>query len=288
MGLEQYSKAIQETAQNLRIIDDVLFRLLAEQAGVCQEILRTLLGMPGLVVESVTAQSVVKSLHREIVLDALCVLENGEHANIEMQKGSGNDDVVRTRFHAAALTAAYTPKGTEFTDVPQVTILYITEYDALRNGQTFTHVKRCMETPGGFLPVCDREDIYFANTAVQDGSDRSQLLQMFLRKDAFEDERYPELSRAVSFFKKTEGGYLRVCKTVEDYARKFAQDYAKDYGQQCRIEGHKEGRAEGIELALRMLKQRGYDIGDVTPEELAVEDSLANSTNFSVDKMNKT
>ena len=79
-----------------------------------------------------------------------------------------------------------------------------------------------------------------------------------------------------------------MCKTVEDYARKYAQDYAKDYGQQCRIEGHKEGRAEGIELALRMLKQRGYDIGDVTPEELAVEDSLANSTNFSVDKMNKT
>ena len=132
--------------------------------------------------------------------------------------------------------------------------------------------------------MCDREDIYFANTAVQDGSDRSQLLQMFLRKDAFEDERYPELSRAVSFFKKTEGGYLRVCKTVEDYARKFAQDYAKDYGQQCRIEGHeegrKEGRAEGIEVALHLLKQRGYDIGDVTPEELAVEDSLANSTNY--------
>lgn len=267
MGLEQYSKAIQETAQNLRIIDDMLFRLLAEQAGVCQEILRILLDMPGLVVESVTAQSAVKSLHREVVLDALCVLENGRYANIEMQKGSGNDDVLRTRFHAAALTAAYTPKGTEFADVPQVAILYITEYDALHNGQVFTHVKRCMETLGGFLPVCDREDIYFANTVVQDGSDRSQLLQMFLRKDAFEDGRYPELSRAVRYFKETEGGYLRVCKTVEDYAK----DYAKDYGQRCR----EEGRTEGIEIALRMLKQKGYNIGDVTPEELAVEDSWA-------------
>ena len=35
MSLEQYSKATQETAQNLRIIDDALFRLMAERPGVC-------------------------------------------------------------------------------------------------------------------------------------------------------------------------------------------------------------------------------------------------------------
>ena len=69
MGLEQYSKAVQETAQNLRIIDDALFRLVAEQKLVCQEILRTLLDMPELMVESVTAQSVLKSMHREVTLE---------------------------------------------------------------------------------------------------------------------------------------------------------------------------------------------------------------------------
>lgn len=187
-----------------------------------------------------TAQSVVKSLHREIVLDAHCILENGEQVNIEVQKGMRNDDVMRTRFHAAALTAAYTPKGVDFSGVPQVSILYITEYDALGNGQTVTHVKRCMETPEGYLPVSDREDIFFANTAVHDGSEKSQLLQLFLREDAFEDERYPELSRAVRYFKQTEGGCLRVCKTVEDYAKNYAKDYAKAYGQQCRVEERKE------------------------------------------------
>lgn len=142
MSLEQYSKATRETAENLRIIDDALFRLMAKRPGVCQELLRTLLDMPKIRVVRVTAQSVVKSLHREIVLDALCQLENGEYINIEMQKGFSNDDVVRTRFHAVALTSAYTPKGTDFKDIPQVTILYITEYDALHNNQTVTHVKR--------------------------------------------------------------------------------------------------------------------------------------------------
>ena len=46
--LKQYSKAARETAKNLRIIDDTLFRLMAKNKKVCQEILRTLLDMPGL------------------------------------------------------------------------------------------------------------------------------------------------------------------------------------------------------------------------------------------------
>lgn len=247
MGLEQYSKATRETAENLRIIDDALFRLMAERPGVCQEILRTLLDMPGLRVIRVTAQSVVKSLHREITLDALCQLENGECVNIEMQKGSCNDDVVRTRFHAAALTSAYTPKGTDFKDIPQVTILYITEYDALHNNQTVTHVKRCMQIADGYIPVFDKEDIFFANTAVKDDSDKSELLQLLLRKDVFEDDRYPELSKAIKYFKQTEGGRSEVCKTVEDYA--------KDRAMQERSE-------ERLDAICRMIK-KNYSKEDI-------------------------
>lgn len=252
MGLEQYSKTTQETAQNLRIIDDALFRLMAERPGVCQEILRTLLDLPKLIVARVAAQSIVTSLHREIILDALCVLEDGKYVNIEMQKSTCNDDITRTRFHAAALTAAYTPKGTDFSAIPQVTILYITEYDALNNNQAVTHVKRCMQTSNGFIPVDDKEDIFFANTAIKDDSDKSKLLQLFLRKDVFEDTRYPELSKAIKYFKQTEGGRSEVCKTIEDYAK----DYAKDYGQRCRA----EGRAEIIAHMLSLGK---------TPEEIA-------------------
>lgn len=190
MSLEQYSKSVRETADNLRIIDDALFRLMAEKDSVCQEILRTLLDMPSLNVVNVTAQSVVKSLHREVILDAFCILENGEYINVEMQKGSGNDDVARTRFHAAALTSAYTPKGTDFADVPQVTILYITEYDA------------------------------------------------------FEDAKFPEISKAVKYFKETEGGRSEVCKTVENYARSYAEEAV--------AEGRAEERLEAIR---NMLKQ---------------------------------
>lgn len=239
MSYDKYSKAIKETAENLRIIDDAMFRLVAGRKGVCQEILRTLLDKPELKVIRVTPQSVITSLHREIILDVLCVMENGAYMNIEMQKGSGNDDIKRNRFYAASTTAAYTPKGTDFTDIPQVTILYITEYDALHNGQMITHVKRCMETREGFVPVDDGEDIYFVNTVVRDGSDKSELLQLFLRTDVFQETKFPELSKAVKYFKETEGGFGEMCKTVEDYAKNYAKDYAEEREEIVREEERK-------------------------------------------------
>ncbi len=257
MGNEQYSKATRETAENLRIIDDAMFRLVAERKEVCQEILRTLLDRPQLTVVSVTPQCVITSLHREIILDVLCILEDGAYMNIEVQKGSGNDDIKRNRFYAASTTAAYTPKGTDFSDIPQVTILYITEYDALHNGQIITHVKRCMKTKEGYVPVDDGEDIFFANTVVKDGSDKSELLQLFLRKDVFENAKFPKLSKAVKYFKETEGGLEEMCKTVEDYAKNYAKDYAEEREKIGRSIGLAEGRSEERMNAIRKMLQNG-------------------------------
>ena len=257
MGNEQYSKATRETAENLRIIDDAMFRLVAERKEVCQEILRTLLDRPQLTVVSVTPQCVITSLHREIILDVLCILEDGAYMNIEVQKGSGNDDIKRNRFYAASTTAAYTPKGTDFSDIPQVTILYITEYDELHNGQIITHVKRCMKTKEGYVPVDDGEDIFFANTVVKDGSDKSELLQLFLRKDVFENAKFPKLSKAVKYFKETEGGLGEMCKTVEDYAKNYAKDYAEEREKIGRSIGLAEGRSEERMNAIRKMLQNG-------------------------------
>ena len=81
-NLKEYSKEIKETAANLRIIDDALFRLMGEKPGVCEEILRTLLDMPHLQVVKVSVQSVVQSFQREITLDALCMTQDGRYCNV--------------------------------------------------------------------------------------------------------------------------------------------------------------------------------------------------------------
>ena len=222
--LKQYSKAARETAKNLRIIDDTLFRLMAKNKKVCQEILRTLLDMPELIVIRSDAQYTITSLHREIIIDAFCILQDGSYCNIEMQKDDSNDDIGRVRFHASTMTANLTPKGTDFDNIPDVKIIYLTEYDALNNGQTITHVTRCMRLKDGrYVPVNDGENIYFANTCVNDGTDKSELMKLLLRRDVFYNEKFPAISDSINYFKRTKGGFNKMCKAVEEYAQSVAQ-----------------------------------------------------------------
>jgi len=212
--LELRSEA-KEKVKDFRVIDDAFFRLIASRKSVCQEILRTLLEDEKLLVISVNVQEEIVSLFRKIRVDALCLLSSGDICNIEMQKGSENDDIRRVRFHASSLTANKTPEGTEFKNVPNVKIIYISEYDALRNGQMLTHVSRCQKVGEEYKPIDDGEDIIFANTSIRDSSKKSKLLGLFVEKDCFHDEDFPELSNAVCYFKETEEG-ANVMKSLSE------------------------------------------------------------------------
>lgn len=254
-----YSSETKQIVANLRIIDDDLFRLMAEKPDVCQEILRTLLDMPSLKVIKVNSQDLIQSFNREIILDALCEMDNGALCNIEVQKGKSNNDVARTRFHASAITAKYTPKSTDFNDIPDVTIVYITEYDALKNNQTITHVSRCMKNNSEYVPVNDGEDIVFANTCIDDGSDKSELLQLMLNKEAFYNDKFPAISKAITYFKTTKGGQAEMCKTVEEYAKEYAEKKSSESRIQMISDFLSSGGSESD--AYKMLK--------ATPEEVA-------------------
>lgn len=228
----QYTQGTINTAKNLRIIDDALFRLIAERREACQEILRTLLGDKNLDVCTSTPQYEFSEFHRTITVDCLCKLSDGTLCNIEMQKSDANDDLRRCRFHASIITTNKTPKKMAFKDILNVKVLYITEYDALNNGQAVTLVKRCQNLGSVFSPVDDGEEIYFANTAVKDGSEGSRLLQLFLKRDAFYDEAYPALSKAMEYFKNDKEGQNKMCKAVEEYAKEYAEEYAKEYAKE--------------------------------------------------------
>ena len=85
-----------------------------------------------------------------------------------------------------------------------------------------------MKNEDSYQPIDDGEDIIFANTEIKDSSRESELLQLFLRTDAFHEKMYPSLSEAVNYFKQSEGGKCEMCKSIESYAREYAQEYAKE------------------------------------------------------------
>ena len=248
--MARYPEETQKKAKELRIIDDTLFRLVASRPKVCEEILRTLLDDEFLKVTSVTTQKSLESLNRCVILDALCTLGDGTLCNIEMQTGTSYDDFKRVRLHTALLTANHTPKGTDFKDIPNVKVLYITEYDALKNGQVVTHVSRCQNLKGVYIPVDDGEDIIFANTAIKTGDKKSKLLQLFLKKESFNDKDYPNLSEAIQHFKDSKEGQDKMCKVIEEYANERAKQVEQQTAEEAVISSARRSLSRGINKSL--------------------------------------
>ena len=80
-----------------------------------------------------------------------------------------------------------------------------------------------------------------------------------MRKDAFEDVKFPDLSRAVKYFKETEGGFGEMCKTVEDYAKNYVKDYAEEREKIGLEKGLERGRSEERMNAIRKMLQNGFN-----------------------------
>ena len=220
-----YKKETIDTVDKLRLIDDSLFRLVAADPAACQEILRNILDDDKLIViGKPTPQYMITSLEREVILDVLCRTSEGTYVNVEMQTGNHNDDERRTRFHAAAITTAKAKKGTEFKDIPDVIVIYITEYDALKNDETVTFCGRYYKKHGELVRANDGEAIYYANTAVKDNTAHTELLQLLLKRDPFDDPKFPALSERMRYYKGTEKGRQEMCTTVDNYAKDYARN----------------------------------------------------------------
>ena len=222
--MAKYSKEVIETAKRLRLIDDTLFRLVTEDIPACQEILRELLDNDGLEVIEAIPQRRLGGLNRNIIVDLLCKTSDGNYINVEVQTGDYHDDFRRTRLHASIITAHETPKDTEFAIVPDVTVLYITEYDAAKQNLPVAVENHYIKAGNILVEVPDGETIIYATTAINDGSSHSKLLQLFLRDDAFDEKDYPAISARVGYFKRTEEGREDMCRAVDELSKKREKD----------------------------------------------------------------
>ena len=254
--MSKYSRAVYKRVQQLRPIDDAMFRVIAAEKKICEEMLRTILDEPELVVLDVTTQKAITSFTRELIMDVYCMLGDGTLCNIEVQKGTKNDDIKRTRFHASAITTHYTRRGSEFKEIPSVTVIYITEYDALNNHQTFTEVRRCQKLNETWIPVEDDERLYFVNTVVDDGSDRAKLMSLLVRDDVFEDTKFINLSMAMKYLKQNAKGVTKMCEVVEEYAQERVTEVLLQSAKELLVNGiDAELISKSLHMPLEQVKE---------------------------------
>lgn len=222
-----------EKVKDLRPIDDVFFEALAQNKEVCQEMLRVILEDEGLIVVSVVTQSSEGNLYgRSVRLDALCTLGTGVKCNIEVQRADNDDHLRRVRFNAASITVKESNPGDKFKDVIELYVVYISEFDFLKGGKTIYHVDKVLRETGKV--VDDGLHEIFVNTVINDGSDISDLMDCFKKKEV-KNPKFPALSSEVTRLKETEGGTKTMCEVMERY-EKLAVSKALQYERIKRIQ----------------------------------------------------
>ena len=214
--------------RQLRPIDDAMFKKLAESKAVCQEILRVILNDKKLIVEEVISEdSIANIFGRAVRLDALCTLGNGALCNIEIQKENVNDDVRRVRYNASSIVSRFSEKGQKFSEIPDVIVVYISEYDVFRLGRTIYHIDSVIRETN--TTVDDGLSRVLVNTqyADTDNTDVGKLMKCFLQKE-IDNDKFPELSDRLSYFKNDGKGVDSMCDMIKDYAKEYAKEYAEE------------------------------------------------------------
>ena len=234
-------EAIQKIIESLRPIDDTMFQQLMENTDVCTEILRTILDDPALVVKSKNTQKSIGNLRgRSVILDAFCELCDGKLVNIEVQRANNDNHQKRVRYNASLITANTTNTGTPFSQVPDLIMIYISEFDIFRKGRNIYHVERFIkedhtEVDNGL------HEIYLVASKdfSEDVSKLGKLLTCFLLKDlkAYKKD-FPNLVEEFTILKdtKTEGGSIMNQLLMErDRQRDLERDLER--AKQCYAAG---------------------------------------------------
>ena len=210
-----------EQVKNFRPIDDTFFEVLADDIGVCQEMLRIILEDEKLIVKDVIVQSSERNLYgRSVRLDALCILGNGKKCNVEVQRSNEDHHLKRVRFNASVITVRDSQTDDKFEETIDLIVVYISEFDIFKRGRVIYHVDSVIRETQE--KVDDGLERVFVNTAVKDGTTISEYMDCFLQKE-IDNAKFPKLTNRVHYLKHEEGGVNAVCEIMRKYSEEVAE-----------------------------------------------------------------
>ena len=210
-----------EQVKNFRPIDDTFFEVLADDIGVCQEMLRIILEDEKLIVKDVIVQSSERNLYgRSVRLDALCILGNGKKCNVEVQRSNKDHHLKRVRFNASVITVRDSQTDDKFEETIDLIVVYISEFDIFKRGRVIYHVDSVIRETQE--KVDDGLERVFVNTAVKDGTTISEYMDCFLQKE-IDNAKFPKLTNRVHYLKHEEGGVNAVCEIMRKYSEEVAE-----------------------------------------------------------------
>ena len=165
-------------ARQFNLLSNVFMSVALNDKLACQHTLRILTGVGDLSVLEVRSKfRVSKITSHDAILDILAEDGGGKLFNIEIQRADTVDQARCTRFYGAMIDSEYLMKGKTYTDFPDVYIIYISETDLWKAGQTSYPVEKSFKSTG--VRYDDGQHILYVNAAVDDGSEITGLMRYF-------------------------------------------------------------------------------------------------------------
>ena len=249
-----------EQVKNFRPIDDTFFEVLADDIGVCQEMLRIILEDEKLIVKDVIVQSSKRNLYgRSVRLDALCILGDERECNVELQRSNKDHHLKRVRFNASSITVRDSQTGEKFEKTIDLIVVYISEFDIFKGGRVIYHVDSVIRETQE--KIDDGLERVFVNTAVKDGTTISEYMDCFLQKE-IDNAKFPELTNRVHYLKHEEGGVNAVCEVMRKYSEEVAE------------KAYQQGEEAGKEIGKEIDKEIGKEIGQRQANIAAIKNMI--------------
>ena len=222
-------------------MDDIFFTKCFSGSRECTALLlRIILSRSDIMVERVETQSWMQSiLNHSVKLDILARDGEGKLYNIEVQKDERGAKRRRARYYSSMIDASALGKGEDYDTLPESYVIFITEKDALGDGQALYEIERCIAGTG--KPYGDGSHIIHVSASLADSDTELGKLMEDMRCTDPDAMHYNELKERTSFFKRSEEGIAIMSGEFDKIIEKIEEKALK----QGRIEGIEEGRLEG-------------------------------------------
>ena len=145
-SLEKLDGIIPPEWRELLFLHDAFFFHFFDDAGVLEEFIETITGWEGVKVVKRTMQKKFATIgDRAAIIDAFCKTKERGDVIIEMQLANNDDHVRRSRFYVAHVTVKNSKGIKKFKDLPDVCVIYVTNFNFLGIDAAVAPVKRTLD-----------------------------------------------------------------------------------------------------------------------------------------------
>lgn len=208
-------KELLEKIKEFRLIDDDFMSKVFEDNYECIELLlHIIMGKADLKVKEAHTQYNIKNLvGRSVRLDIHAIDNENKKYNIEIQRSEKGAEAKRARYHSSVMDANSLLPGSNFDDLPETYVIFITETDVMGGNEPLYHINRIVNETGKNFG--DEAHIIYVNAAFEDDTPLGRLMHDFLCKNPL-DMYYKILADKTKYYKEDEKGVAVMCKIIEE------------------------------------------------------------------------